>query len=45
MHGYGFDGTYSWARKMSATDVGTETPSKRSLAQVLLLVRVPLLPV
>ena len=34
-----------WARKMSATDVGTETPSKRSLAQVLLLVRVALLPV
>ena len=32
------------ARKMSATDFGIETPSKRSqLAQVLLLVRVPLL--
>ena len=33
------------ARRMSATDVGTETPSKRSLTQVLLLVRVAFLPV
>jgi len=42
-----FDGKFSRgmaARKMSATDFGIETPSKRSeLAQVLLLVRVPLL--
>ena len=44
-----FDGKFSRemaAGKKSATDFGIETPSKQSqLAQVLLLVRVPLLPV
>ena len=33
------------ARKTNSTDFGIETPSKWSLAQVLLLVRVPILPV